>query len=541
MNILLAEDNAIVRKAVASGLVADGYDVELAEDGEQALSIAKAIHPDLIISDVLMPNMDGFSLCQAVRADEKLQDIPVVFYSATFLEPEDEALSRLVGASGFILKDSDPETFRSELRAVIESSKAQNPPPFDSDPEVLNYEDRLHHQALIAKLLNKVKELDTEKKALHENRQFLSHIMNTIPDVVFVIRLPEQEITYLAPQVERLLGYSNDELMGDRHNWQPIVDDFDLERVEHEVGQAVEQGRDIIFTCRMRHKQGDIRWIEGRVSPRLNTTGETIEIFGALTDVTERFEQEEQLRQNESRLETLMNNLPGMAYRRENRRAWNMEFVSDGAELLTGYSREELENSRVMNYADLIHPQDQALVWDEVQEALDNGRQFSFVYRILHRDGSTRWVWERGVGVEGEGNFIEGFVSDITLRKQAEEKLEKSEQRIRGVFDAMASGLALYELVYDQDGKAIDYRFLEVNPAFERMSGFAAETALGHTIREVMPDIDKQWVKDYIHIGQGGPSESFFRYYPATDHTYKEVVYQTQMGQFAAIVTDVGE
>ncbi len=540
MNILLAEDNAIVRKAVASGLVSDGYDVELAEDGEQALSIARAVHPDLIISDVLMPNMDGFSLCQAVRTDEKLRNIPVIFYSATFLEPEDEALSRLVGASGFVLKDSDPETFRSELRAVIDSSKSQKPPPFDSDPKVLNYEDHLHHQTLITKLLAKVNELDREKKALHESRQFLSHIMNTIPDVVFVIRLPEQEITYLAPQIEHLLGYSHSELMGDRSHWQPIVDDFDLERVEHEVGQAVEQGKDIIFTCRMRHKQGDIRWVEGRVSPRLNATDEIIEIFGALTDVTDRFEQEEQLRQNESRLETLMNNLPGMAYRRENRRAWNLEFVSDGAELLTGYSREELENGQV-NYVELIHPQDQAMVWDEVQDALDNGRQFSFVYRILHRDGSTRWVWERGVGVEGEGNFIEGFVSDITLRKQAEEELKISEQRIRSVFDALENGVALYELVYGQDGKAIDYRFVEVNPAFERMSGFSADAVLGHTIREVMPDIDQQWLKDYIKIGQGGRSESFFRYYAATDRTYREAVYQTQEGHFAAIVTDVGE
>lgn len=541
MRILLAEDNAIVRKAVAAGLTADGYDVEQAEDGEQALSIAHVVHPDLIISDVLMPNMDGFSLCQAVRADDELQEIPVVFYSATFLEPEDEALSRLVGASGFVLKDGDQKTFNHKLHEVIESEKNHKPPPFDTNPEHLNFENSLHRKALIDKLLAKVTELEAEKRALRESRQFLDQIVTTVPDVVVVLSFPELEITYIAPEAERLLGYKGDELLGPKENWKPIVDDYDLERVEQEILLAAKNTQHINFTCRMRHKRGDIRWIEGRVSPRLNQAGELIELVGALTDVTEHFEKEEAIRQSERRLDTLFGNLPGMAYRRENRQAWNMEFVSNGVELLTGYRRDELENSRVVSYADLIHPQDQALVWDEIQDALEAGRQFSFIYRILHKDGSIRWVWERGVGVEGDEKYIEGFISDITLRKQAEEKLISSEQRFRNLFDMMASGMSVHELIYDRDGKAVDYRFLEVNPAFERLTGLSAEQVVGRSVREALPGIEEEWMNDYIHVAQSGKAANFIRYASPLGRYFHVIAYQTQKDQFATVFNDVTE
>ncbi len=542
MRILLAEDNAIVRKAVAAGLVADGYEVEQAEDGELALSLAHSTHPDLILSDVLMPNMDGFSLCQAVRSDHELHDIPVVFYSATFLEPEDEELARQVGASGFILKDSDLKSFHDRVHNVIESERQHKPPLVEQHSEHLGEENRLYRKALTSKLLKKVTELEAEKRALRESRQFLDYIVTTIPDVVFVLGLPEMEISYIAPQAERLLGIPGDELMGSSDNWRALIDDSDRERVERELNRAVETQSGTIITCRMHHKKDGVRWIEGRISPR--RTDNKMELVGALTDVTERFEKDEQIRQSESRLNTLFSNLPGMAYRCDNQRDWNMEFVSNGVMELTGYRRDELENSQVVSYADIIHPQDREMVWDVVQQALREGRQFSFVYRILHKDGSVRWVWERGVGIkdeEDEDQHIEGFISDITLRKQAEEKLISSEQRFRSLFEMMESGMAVHELVYDANGKANDYRFLEVNPAFERMTGLKAGNVVGRTVREALPGIEEEWINDYVQVAQSGVSAGFVRYAAALDKYFQVIAYQTKQDQFATIFTDISE
>ncbi len=544
MRILLAEDNAIVRKAVAADLMADGYDVDVAEDGEHAITLAHSVHPDLIISDVLMPNMDGFSLCQAVRSDDALNDVPVVFYSSTFLEPEDEELARHVGASGFILKNGDRESFHQKLQEMIEARKDRKSPRFEKNPEHLEDENDLHQRMLIRKLLRKVDELEVGKRALRENRQLLDDIVTTIPDIVFVMLIPDMAVSFIAPNAERLLGYAGDEFVNASDKWKTLIFDEDVKMVEQEIRQAVRHKGSTIITCRMKHKEGGVRWVEAHVTPRFNDEGVPIELIGSLSDVTERFEREEKIRQNERRLDVLLGNLPGMAYRCENRRDWKMEFVSDGVEKLTGYRRNEVEHNNRISYADLIHPDDREMVWNEVQRAIARELQFSLVYRLLHRDGSVRWVWERGVGIgrsEDGVQYIEGFVSDITLRKQAEEKLIKSEQRFRGLFEMMDSGMSLHELIYDESGKAYDYRFLDVNPAFERLTGLSKKDVVGRSVREAIPGIEEEWITDYIKVAQNGGAAGFVRYSAPLGRSYQVVAYQTQKDQFVTIFTDVSE
>ena len=83
MKILIVEDNEDSRVLLESFLQASGYAVESAENGMLALEIAKRTHPDLIISDILMPEMDGYALCRAIKSDEQLRTIPFIFYTAT--------------------------------------------------------------------------------------------------------------------------------------------------------------------------------------------------------------------------------------------------------------------------------------------------------------------------------------------------------------------------------------------------------------------------------------------------------------------------
>ncbi len=125
------------------------------------------------------------------------------------------------------------------------------------------------------------------------------------------------------------------------------------------------------------------------------------------------------IRDSEQRLDTLLANLPGMAYRCNNDPAWTMEFVSEGAFDLTGYWPEELTGSGSVNYVSLIHPGDRTKVWTQIQAALDSDRSFTLEYRLIDAQGREKWVWEKGCGVAG--GVIEGFISDITERKCYEE------------------------------------------------------------------------------------------------------------------------
>jgi diguanylate cyclase (GGDEF)-like protein/PAS domain S-box-containing protein len=140
-----------------------------------------------------------------------------------------------------------------------------------------------------------------------------------------------------------------------------------------------------------------------------------------------RLEAAAELEENERRLQTLLANLPGMVYRCLNHVSWPMEYISEGAEHLTGYGPDELREGNVVHYGDLIRPEDRDRVWNEVQRGLGRDRAFVLEYRIRTRDGSEKWVWEKGraVGAVPErGEILEGFVTDITERKRAEKRLE---------------------------------------------------------------------------------------------------------------------
>lgn len=139
------------------------------------------------------------------------------------------------------------------------------------------------------------------------------------------------------------------------------------------------------------------------------------------------------LLKSERTLMTLLSNLPGMAYRCRNDPAWTMEFVSEGCYALTGYSPSELINNSKITYADLIHPDDREMVWQEVQNALEQNMPFRIVYRIIGADRQERWVWEQGRSTPSQNGtieFLEGFITDITERKEAEQELQEHREHL---------------------------------------------------------------------------------------------------------------
>jgi len=121
-------------------------------------------------------------------------------------------------------------------------------------------------------------------------------------------------------------------------------------------------------------------------------------------------------------LETLLQNLPGMAYRCLNEKNCRMDFVSDGCYELCGYHRHEIESQQVL-WGDFTHPDMIAEVERKVRNAAENDTPFEVEYRIIARNGQEKWVWERGRPIDRRADgivILEGFIADITDRKPAE-------------------------------------------------------------------------------------------------------------------------
>ena len=178
----------------------------------------------------------------------------------------------------------------------------------------------------------------------------------------------------------------------------------------------------------------------GELASSFNHMGEQIRAYVfALEKANQELEQKvvertTSLNQSQRTLATLISNLPGIAYRCLNDGNRTMIFVSEGVSSLTGYLPEELTENYLVPYSQLIHPEDQAEVWQKIQAALADKKPFQLTYRLFTKQGIEKWVWEQGQGIfnsEGEIEFIEGLITDISDWIRAEKALEKSNQELR--------------------------------------------------------------------------------------------------------------
>jgi PAS domain S-box-containing protein len=145
--LVLADDDPIQRKLTQIQFEQWGFNVVSVGDGEAALEQAKQSPPDLIVTDVLMPRMDGFKLCYAVKRHPRLSRIPVILLTASYVETADHELAKTVGADGFILRSPDNSALKAAVTERLSSPPA--PPPVAVDAQALstdNYTQRVLRQ-----------------------------------------------------------------------------------------------------------------------------------------------------------------------------------------------------------------------------------------------------------------------------------------------------------------------------------------------------------------------------------------------------------
>lgn len=159
---------------------------------------------------------------------------------------------------------------------------------------------------------------------------------------------------------------------------------------------------------------------------------------GTGTDITERKNAEIELRENEAHLRALISNIPGVAYRCANDEHWTMEFISDEIETLSGHPADDFIQNQKRSFASIIHPDDVGLVERLVQKAIIRQDKIVLEYRIIHADGSIRWVYEQGQGIYDEYQnllWLDGVIIDLTDRKKAEEELARHRDHLQEMVD----------------------------------------------------------------------------------------------------------
>lgn len=165
--LLVVDDNEQNLYLLRVLLEGSGFEVAAAGNGAVALEMGRRDPPDMVITDVLMPVMDGFTLCRRWKADKRLTRIPFVFYTATYTDPKDEEFALNLGAEKFIVKPAEPERLVETLKDVyerFESGRLFPARPAEEDEQVYLRE---YNEALIRKLEDKMLQLEESNAKLN--------------------------------------------------------------------------------------------------------------------------------------------------------------------------------------------------------------------------------------------------------------------------------------------------------------------------------------------------------------------------------------
>ncbi len=200
-------------------------------------------------------------------------------------------------------------------------------------------------------------------------------------------------------------------------------------------------------------------------------------MLGIARDITLRKETENKLLESERVLSTLVDNLPGMAYRQAFDRNWTTHFISQSCYKITGYHPDELINNKTVSFNDIIVEEFREPLWELWHRVIAKKSTFTYEYQIRKPDGEIRWVWERGQGVygpDGKVIYLEGYIEDITEQKMAQKELLESRKYLWDFFEDDISA----DLLFTPEGK-----LLFCNKTFVKLFGFSLkEEALNYPI-----------------------------------------------------------
>jgi PAS domain S-box-containing protein len=242
--------------------------------------------------------------------------------------------------------------------------------------------------------------------------------------------------------------------------------------------------------------------------PIFGGDGSVEAVAGSTRDITQRYAMEEALRDAQERLEATLN-AGDIA-------TWTWDIPANRVHADQNLARffaltpAAAAGGPIEEYEQAIHPADRARVRQTILEAVRSGREYEAEYRLVQPQGEIRWVIARGkTEVDAQGNALRlpGVLLDITARKAAEEAQRRSEERYRTLFQAIDEGFGVIEMLFDADDRPVDYRFLEVNPAFEKVTGL--QDATGKRMREMVPELEANWYEIYGKVALTGEPVRF--------------------------------
>jgi len=290
MKILIVDDKKEELYLLETILKGSDYLVVPAGNGAEALEKLYSVRFDMIISDILMPVMDGYRLCREVKKDEKLKDIPFVFYTATYTDENDEKFALELGADKFIRKPIEPGEFIKIIQDVIKDvevgKKKAKKPVLEEEEEIF----KLYSERLVNKLEKKMidlKEEITKRKevedVLRKSEKKYRILTETVPDIIFTLD-KKGRFTYISSAGENIVGYSIQDFLG--HDFTEILAPEYFKSTKDRFKRGLAGEKISLYEVEIMHKDGQKIPVELNMTSLFDKDGNIISRLGVARDIT---------------------------------------------------------------------------------------------------------------------------------------------------------------------------------------------------------------------------------------------------------------
>jgi PAS domain S-box-containing protein len=465
MNVLIADDNNISCKLLRAVLEAEGHAVIVAADGREALRLLEHHPVDAIISDLLMPNLDGYRLCREIRRDERWRDIRIICYTAIYGTQNDEKLAFELGADGYLRKPASSATILGALRAPMNGVRAgpgrstashaeldavspYSHPLMTMPDNKNNFE--LSEKSRLADLAVEVGVVLTRRNELSEILQTCSEAMVKHLDAALarIWMLNERKVA-----LELQASAATEKLPEGVQLGQTIVGRIAKARTPYRTnavlgelstreqdwarreGVAAFAGYPLIVEERLLGVMG--------VFTREELPDAAMTTLAAIADSLaigiQGKRAETVLRESEERFRQLAENISEFFWMTDPAKE-NFLYVSPAYERIWGRSCKSLLEEPG-SFFDAIHPDDRPRVLNTLQA--ESGVPYELEYRIVRPDCSVRWIRDRSFPVRddaGQMIRIAGMAEDVTEKRQREMQLRQS-QKMQAI-GRLAGGVA---------------------------------------------------------------------------------------------------
>ena len=292
--ILVVDDSPDNLRVLSATLSAQGYEVRCAKNGSMALAGAQAATPDLILLDINMPDMNGYEVCQKIKADENTREIPVIFLSA-FDDVLDKVKAFKAGGVDYITKPFQAEEVlaRIDIQLNLQLARAEIQ-KLNADLEQRVQQRTIQLDTTNQQLQREIAERQQVEARLQESEDRLESILNSLDDVVWSTSVNGLNLLYINPAAEKVYGHSVSEFFNNPNLWLNVIHPEDSSKISKLFESLLERGS-LDMEYRILRPDGEVRWIRDRSRVIYDPNGVAVRVDGIISDITGQKQVEGQL------------------------------------------------------------------------------------------------------------------------------------------------------------------------------------------------------------------------------------------------------